>query len=511
MSKTSTLCLTLSILVSVTSFGQTPFPPPFPPTVGGPCPTSNSTRQTIPTISPDLICIVPQVYGAGGLVGVDHNGPLGSTDVASPAFKHAVHFLAASLASLSPLTAEIGSQLNQGFLPVTSPASGFVFSFNASQGVELVTARNLGPLFSEGVQPVGRHKLVLAFGYQYFDFDKIENVHLKNFGAVFHNEFELCPNPNAVGITCYTNSNGVSVPVINKDFIATQNRIDLKFHQFTVVGTFGLTNRLDLSVAIPILDARMDMISDATIDSIESTDPTIVPTCCVNQFNPSPLQPGETLGPLFTSPTNGFQFYNQASFVRGGSAVGIGDLVLRGKFQALKTEKAGLGVGLDVHVPTGNELNFLGSGTWGFRPFVAFSYSNRVSPHASLGTQFNGNSILAGSVSTDTKAHLPNVISYTAGVDVGITRRLSISADYLGQVLLNENTISEAVSVTDFSNVSHSDIKSSNANINQASVAIGGRVNLFRKLIFTANVLFRVNNAGLHYKPVPLAGLAYTF
>ena len=501
MSRASTFVLVILALLSTASHAQ----------IGGPCPTSNSTRQTISSISSDLICIVPQVYGAGGLVGVDHNGPLGSTDQASAAFKHGAHFQATSLASLSPLTAEIGSQLNQGFLPVTSPASGFVFSFNASQGVELVTARNLGPLFSEGVQPVGRHKLVLAFGYQYFNFDKIENVHLKNFGAVFHDEFALCPNPNPNNATCYINSSGQREPVISKDFIATQNRIDLKFHQFTVVGTFGLTNRLDFSVAIPILDARMDMISDATIESIESTDSTIIPACCVNQFNSSIVQPNETLGPLFTSPSNGFQFHNQASFVRGGSAVGIGDLVLRGKFQALKTEKVGLGVGLDVHVPTGNELNFLGSGTWGFRPFVAFSYSNRVSPHASFGTQFNGDSILAGSVSTDTKAHLPNVITYTAGVDVGITRRFSISADYLGQVLLNERTISSATFVPDFVGVSHSDIKSSIATINQASVALGGRVNVFRKLIFTANVLFRANNAGLHYKPVPLAGLAYTF
>ncbi len=36
----------------------------------GPCPTANSTAtSTIPTRSGDLICLVPQVYGGGGLVG----------------------------------------------------------------------------------------------------------------------------------------------------------------------------------------------------------------------------------------------------------------------------------------------------------------------------------------------------------------------------------------------------------------------------------------------------------
>src|SRR5690349_25140796 len=106
--------------LSTASLGQT---------VGGPCPTSNSTNQPI-AASSDLICLVPQVYGPGGLVGADNNGPLGSTNVSSSAFEHAVHFQASSLASFSPLTAEIGTQISQ--IPIISPASGFIFSFNPS-------------------------------------------------------------------------------------------------------------------------------------------------------------------------------------------------------------------------------------------------------------------------------------------------------------------------------------------------------------------------------------------
>ena len=43
------------------------------------------------------------------------------------------------------------------------------------------------------------------------------------------------------------------------------NRINLKVHQFTFYATYGLTNRVDLSVAIPILDVRLGMSSQATI------------------------------------------------------------------------------------------------------------------------------------------------------------------------------------------------------------------------------------------------------
>jgi hypothetical protein len=494
MSKVATFALVIFVLLSTPSHGQT---------VGGPCPTSNSTHQTIAAVSPTLICVVPQVYGPGGLVGITNNGPLGSTDSNSSAFKHSVHFQTAALASFSPLTADIGTQLSQ--LPVTSPASGFIFTFNPSLGVVSETTQNFGPILTERPQTIGKHKLFVGFSYQYFNFDKVDGVNLRNFGAVFHHEFEACPGPP---VTCYVNSNGTSVPVITQDFISTQNRIDLKVNQFVAVGTFGITSRLDLSVAIPILDVRTDMTSDATIQNIENTNSAIFPPCCVHVFSRSPLA-GETLFPPIT--VNGFTYYNHAQFRRASSALGIGDIVFRGKFQALQAEKLGLAVAIDVRVPTGDELNFLGSGAWGLRPFVAFSYAGRVSPHANLGIQINGNSILAGDVTTNTKAQLPNVINYTAGVDVGVTRRVSLSADFLGLALQNEKKIVSAPSVADFTGGSHPDIATTTATLNQASIALGGKLSPFGRLLITANVLFRLNDAGLHFKPVPLVGLSYTF
>jgi len=496
MSKAATFVLILFVTLSTSSHAQT---------IGGPCPTSNSTKQTISAVSSDLICVVPQVYGPGGLVGTPNNGPLGSTEN-SASFPHAVHFQGAALASFSPLTADIGTQLSQ--LPITSPASGFIFAFNPSLGVVSEATQNFGPILTERPQTIGKHKLFVGFSYQYFNFDKADGINLRSFGAVFHHEVEDCPNPNPGNVTCY-NNNGTSVPVITKDFISTQNRIDLKINQFVFVGTFGLMNRLDLSVAVPILDVRHDMTSDATIQNIEMTDNTIIPPCCVHIFSSTP-SPGKTLFPEITAP-NGFSYVDRAVFRRTGSSLGIGDVVFRGKFEALHREKVGLAVALDVRVPTGDELNFLGSGTWGLRPFVAFAYTGRVSPHANLGLQINGNSILAGDITADAKAHLPNVVNYSAGVDVGVTRRLSLSADFLGLALHNSKKIVNAPSALDFNGGSHTDIGSRTATVNQASIAVGGKWSPFYRIIITANVLFRVNDAGLHYKPAPLIGVSHTF
>jgi len=99
-----------------------------------------------------------------------------------------------------------------------------------------------------------------------------------------------------------------------------------------------------------------------------------------------------------------------------------------------------------VHTPTGDELNLLGSGTWGTRPFVAVSHSGRIAPHASFGYQINGNSVLAGDITKNTKAHLPNVVTYDAGADFGVTRRIGVSADFIALALLNETKITQGLS-----------------------------------------------------------------
>jgi hypothetical protein len=453
---------------------------------------------------------VPQVYGAGGLVGVPNNGPLGSTDVTSAAFKHAVHFQASSLGSFAPLTEEIGTQINQLNLPVTSPSAGFIVLFNPSLGVESVTTRNLGSPMSERAQTIGRHKLVIGLSYQYFNFDRVDGVNMRSFSSVFQSEHENCPNLPTV--TCI---NGTGPPVITKDYISAANRIDLKVHQITAVATFGVTNHFDLSIAVPILNVRMDMTSSAHINSLEASDPTILPVCCVNQFAPPPVTtPGEALGPLATAPSNGFQSYDSASFFRASSASGIGDVVFRSKYQVFRGEKLGIAVGGDIRLPTGDELNFLGTGTWGVRPFGTFSYSSRLSPHATVGYQVNGSSVLGGDVSTDTTAKLPGVLTYSFGADCGISTKLSLSADFLGQSLFNDKKIAPTATTTlaaDASVIQVPGLQASTGTSNQASMALGGKIKPIGKLFLTADVLFRVNQAGLHFKPAPLVGLSYEF
>ncbi len=122
-----------------------------------------------------------------------------------------------------------------------------------------------------------------------------------------------------------------------------------------------------------------------------------------------------------------------AKFSDSGSAAGIGDVVLRGKFTVYRGEHLGFAGGMDFRLPTGDSLNFLGSGSLGVKPFGIVSYSARVSPHAEVGFEWNGASQLAGqnlvpganAAAIDKKGPIPNRFLYIVGADVAVVKRLT--------------------------------------------------------------------------------------
>ena len=263
-----------------------------------------------------------------------------------------------------------------------------------------------------------------------------------------------------------------------------------------MVGTYGLSDRLDVSVALPIVDVRVGMSSNANI----------------YDFEPPPVD--HTFAPITNNPREIYISPSNAILSNSGSALGVGDLRLRGKYVAWRDskEKSAVAIGLDVRLPTGDANKFLGSGTWGVRPFAIYSYSARVSPHASAGFEGNGNSVLAGDVTSQpvTKAKLPDVFTYSAGADAALRRWVGVSADYIGTSLLNASRV-QTSTFTDFVGNTHENLNTFVSTVNQSNVSLGAKVRPVARLLVTGNVLFRLNDAGLHFKPSPLVGVSYTF
>lgn len=466
------------------------------------------------TKSTKLICVVPEVYGAKGL-GVGTS----ATDVILGTHTSQFEGDFVSNQGLGPINEAIGVQLAQ--LPIASPSSSISFTYDTSLKTFVPsTEESLGPILGERAGTIGRRKLYVAFSFQYFNFSTIDGRNLNGLTTVLqHQPFPpdasnpSCPNTTGM-LPKYLNPTN---PCFTRDFFQATNNIDITAHQYTVYLTYGLTSRLDFSAAIPILSVDISATNQTTIfpNSFNGSSSSVN-----HQFNPNAISSCPAL-------STGVPCL-QANFSNSGRASGIGDVVLRGKYEIYKGEKAGFAAGVDVRLPSGDAQNFLGAGTTGVKPFGVISYSARVSPHAEVGYEWNGKSILTGDFvgqsATNSKGSIPNRFVYIVGADVGIVKRVTGAFDIYGQRLFSASQLF-ATTYTDQGKCSvdvdcttvtpgttHTDLgvhSGVGANITDASLGLKFRP--AGKLVISLNVLLKIDDAGLRSRAVPLVGASYSF
>jgi hypothetical protein len=478
------------------------------------------------TSSAKLVCLLPQVYGPWGL-----NASTNSTPSDLLTNGHQGHFQDAFLTSFGPINDAVGIQVSQ--LPLASPSSGISFIYDtALKTFTPSTDESLGPILGERASTIGRNKLFVGFSYQYFNFNSVDGHDLNDIPAVF--QHMSVPVPNGDGLPACSNQTALqsTEPCVVRDFIQTTTSISLKVNQYSLYATYGITRHMDISVAIPILNVRMGVVSNATIvpNSVAPTSGfpgTPYPSNAWHQFNP--------ILPQCTAQNKGTVAEGaclNVTFNDSGTATGIGDVTFRYKYKVYDGERAGFAFGADIRVPTGDAQNFLGSGSTGVKPFGVFSYRSRVSPHAEVGYEVNGGSILAGdfigSSATGAKGAMPNRFIYIVGADAYIVKRLTAAFDIYGQRLFSAP---ELVSrpATDLGNcagptdstgaqcgtytpgTSHPNFTGTTADYNITNASLGLKFRPFRNLVITGNVLLKLDNGGLRSKVVPLVGVSYNF
>ena len=409
-----------------------------------------------------VACVITNLYGSGGI------------QLANPSF--AGVFQNSSLANLTPLSSAIGAQL--GLLPLASSASGFTYTFDKAAGVYTRSSETFGPILGERAETIGRKKLFVAFSYQRYEFNTIDNLDVRNFSTVLTQT-----------VTSFAPTN---------DVITTATAVDLKINQSTLFATYGATNWLDLSVAIPFEDVSINATSNATIVRTSGA--------VTNYFDPANI-------------TSSVQ---QKYFTNSSSASGIGDVTLRVKGTVWKNDAIAIALAADFRLPTGDETNYLGSGAFGFKPFVIASLrKGRVSPHVNIGYQKNGSSILAGNISTNVKASLPDQFIWTVGADTRVMKRLTLALDVLGQRVFDASRLQSTTFTTNSGTTSSGvvlkpamtfgSVTEVTQSYNAISGSAGVKVNLGGNFLATANLLIKLNDGGLRANLSPLFGVSYTF
>jgi hypothetical protein len=410
-----------------------------------------------------LAHLLPTIYGQQGLF-VDSSAPLpdGST--------HSAHFNNAFHSRFSQFNAALASQLQA--LPLPSPSSGFTYTMDPALGVFTRSTQSFGPIMAERAETMGKGKYTFGYAVQRFAFDSIEGIDLGALPAVFTHDG--------------------AAPGGRADVVTTSTSVDASVTQQIAFASYGLGERLDASLAVPLVIADLNVISDATIQRLGTGSNTIV------------------------------HYYDDGSGTRGGSrqylrsghATGLGDLTLRLKGTAARWgDGHGLALAIDVRMPTGDEEDLLGSGAWGVRPFAAVSLGlGSFSPHLNVGYQWNGESLLAGNVVTGEKQDLADELVYAAGADLAVGRRVTLCADLVGRYVLDSSRVATTTFVgLDAAGTTFPDIRFEHGSYNQSSLALGFKANPAGRLLVVFNLLLQLDDNGLRDKATPMLALDYTF
>jgi hypothetical protein len=404
-----------------------------------------------------LSTIFTTLYGPDGLI-VDSLSELPTGDT------HSAHFSSSFQQEFTQFGVALTSQL--AAVPIPSPASGFTYEFDSELGVFQRTSQSFGPILAERAETIGSGRFTFGFTFQHFTFDTIEGLDVDSIPAVFtHDNAELRGG--------------------REDVVTTINNVDARVNQFTTFISYGLTDRLDLSLAIPLVSTDLTVVSDASVARIGTRDPEI------HFFRSSADDIGD-----------------RRIFTAFGSASGLGDLTLRLKGRM----GAGAAAGVDFRIPTGDEENLLGVGAPGIRPFLVLSRSSRAfSPHLNVGYFWSGESVLAGDPLTGEAADLPDQLTYVIGADFGVSPRFTFALDIIGTYLIDAPRIARSnFEALDGSSVFPT-VSFSNESYNLLSGAVGFKVNVVESLLLDLNLLFNLDNNGLRDKITPLVGFEYAF
>jgi len=409
----------------------------------------------------ELSRIFTELYGPNGLV-------VNSLASLAGGVSHSAHFNSGFESEFSQFGTALTGQIVS--LPLPAPASGFTYQFDPGLGVFTRSTSSFGPILAERADTIGARRVSIGFAYQRLAFDSIENIDLQSVPAVFtHDNAELRGG--------------------REDVITTVNSIDSKVSRSAAFITYGVTNDLDVSIAVPYITTDIVVTSDATVRRIGTTTPEIHFFRAVD----------DSIG-------------DRRIYTAFGHASGIGDITIRMKQAIKKSPKNGIALGIDLRLPTGDENNLLGTGAPAVQPFAAWSATyGTFAPHINLGYQWNGSSTLAGDIEAGVSADLPDVAVYALGAVVSVHPRVTLALDVLGRYIID----SPRVRLEDFVALDgHSvfpNIAFDTGSINELSSAVGLKINVAGRLLLNTNLLMRLNSEGLRDKISPLVGIEYAF
>jgi hypothetical protein len=387
--------------------------------------------------------VIPGLFG--GTLNTTVNVTLGGSSTQTPLFVQRFRNLSAELAAA------------RSQVPIPSSSGAFSFAWDSDLDTFVRSEQSLGPLFGERAQTLGRGRFTAGLSYQRINFDSLEGDSLSNIRSVqpaFTPEYlaDLTPSDQET---------------FGDDQLITQLDLNFSFDLFYLTAAYGLTDNIDISMALSINHAHMSGSAFAkTVDPAQNGGNFFVARFTLNQ--PGALANG---GPA------GCGAYRCAVDNFNQSATGTGDVYLRLKWHIADTWLADFAAAEVLTLPTGNADNLLGYHDPTFTPWLIASKNfGRISPHLNLGYAFRSGADVSQA-------------QWIAGTDVLVTDWLTLGGDFLG----------------------YHDDKRDGINDDVVQSAVGFKVNPWGGLVLNGSFQFPVNRDGLRANVIYTAQIEYNF
>jgi hypothetical protein len=459
-----------------------------------------------------LLALLPAAAGAQELSGmVKRLFDAVTINATSNGVAHQTHFFLGG-ENLTKAQRQLNVALAQQLttFPLPSSSGGFTFGKNAA-GEIVPTSTTFGPLFAERAVTIGAKKFNFGYTFQAVSFDSFEGAKLDDGSLRFvsqHNN--CCPN---VGQNLGSPTD--FFPEFERDLLLSTLTADITTRTNAFFANYGVSDRFDIGLAVPIVHVSVDAtVTGEILRTATAANPTI-----------------------HSYDGNGLATKTVSS---SGTATGLGDVLVRAKYNVVRSASTAIAGALDLRLPTGDKEQLLGTGaTQAQLYFIASGEYGRVSPHVNVGYTFSHGTgaedasdvedpattigALAANVSTaplDIK--VPDEVNYTFGVAVAPHPKVTIGFDLRGRTMRDvtrfvvdsrtfDNRGPGLTLPTAATTVSNEFLDEPKGNLTQLLGVIGGKINIGGTFLLNLNLLIPLNDDGLKAKPTPVVGFDYVF
>jgi hypothetical protein len=351
-------------------------------------------------------------------------------------------------------------------VPLPSASAGVQYAFDPATGNFQRSATTFGQVYLDRADPLGKGRLNVSASYSYLELDTLDGKPADDLR-----------DPTPIPLT--GKMAAISIPSF---------RVSAAVHQVLLALTYGITDDLEASIALPLAYSDLRVAADSQAAAVLTTGELVR----VQQHIDQPDTP-----------------------------FGQGDLMLRSKYRIYQSRPVNLSYGLVFRIPTGDEEDLQGIGFLEITPSLLAS--TRIFEPASW-ARLQGH--LNAGVGFDAEDVSSSEIRWGLGLDWGVAEQLTAAIAVLARHPLSRVAPAGAFTFNRCTNAGLVQCATdravrrgsaplfglSSGRFDYYDLSLGGRGGLWRDTVFAfVNVIVPLNDGFVRTEPIPIAGVEATF